>query len=130
MDVGEINDVEYRKLSMITIDTTKFVANDGTVDTEMMERYNAFKDLLFGNDGAGGVGAIQAHLPEPSTVVAYFGASSKYTYTIQHTEPTDWDTNFMDYYTKSGSTYTKVGDLAEAPEFVADTYYKRTFVGE
>lgn len=37
-------------------------------------------------------------------------------------EPSDWATNYTNYYTKNGSAYTKVSD-ATAPTFASDTYY-------
>ena len=44
-------------------------------------------------------------------------------YTLLTAEPSDWSTNYTDYYTKSGTTYTKVTG-AEAPTFATNTYYK------
>ena len=43
---------------------------------------------------------------------------------ILSTKPADWDTNWTAYYSKSGSTYSRL--TGAKPEFVADTYYKLT----
>lgn len=48
-------------------------------------------------------------------------------YTLLTAEPSDWSTNYTNYYTKSGSTYTPVTG-AEAPAFAANTYYKKTTI--
>lgn len=135
IDVGTVNDVEYKQLSEITLDTSKFVNSDGTVDTELLDKYNAFKQLVFGNDGAGGVGAITPHLPEPAAVLQYFSSSSHYRYVPVGgltTEPDDWDTEFMDYYKKTGSgEYTRVGDQpGGAPTFESGVYYRREYVSD
>lgn len=110
----------YKKVSCLTINSKNVNA----------DTYAAFKTLVFGsntrdNDGGG------AYLPSPADVLTYFGATNVYTYTVQSTEPDDWDTNYMDYYTRSGESpnyvYTQVGyQGATAPTFVAATYYKRT----
>lgn len=110
----------YKMLSLITINSTKVNA----------DKYAAFKTKVFGSDtrdeSAGG-----AYLPLPADVISFFGGEAVYTYTVQATEPDDWDTNYMDYYTRSGSSpnyvYTQVGyQGATAPTFVANVYYKRT----
>lgn len=50
-------------------------------------------------------------------------------FSLLTTEPSDWDTNFTDYYTKSGDAYLPVtGDTA--PTFAADTYYEAEEVRE
>lgn len=116
IDVGE----GYKKTALITIDSKKANA----------DKYEAFKTKVFGSDSrdesAGG-----AYLPLPADVIAFFGGANVYTYTVQSTEPDDWDTNYMDYYTRSGESpnyvYTQVGYQGPtAPTFVAATYYKRT----
>lgn len=116
IDVGE----GYKKTALLTIDSKKANA----------DKYAAFKNKVFGSDSrdeaAGG-----AYLPLPADVIAFFGGSNVYTYTVQSTEPDDWDTNYMDYYTRSGESpnyvYTQVGYQGPtAPEFVSATYYKRT----
>ena len=50
-------------------------------------------------------------------------------YDLTVEQPTDWATHYTDYYTKSGSTYTKVPSGTSAPTWVASTYYKKTTVG-
>ena len=45
-------------------------------------------------------------------------------YAVQDVKPADWDTNFTDYYTKSGSEYTK-NTGTTAPAWAAATYYTR-----
>ena len=37
-------------------------------------------------------------------------------------EPSDWSTNYSNYFTKSGDTYKAISDIS-APEFVSGTYY-------
>lgn len=111
IEVGE----GYKKASLITIDSKKVNA----------DLYAAFKLKVFGNTDT------EAYLPLPADVISFFGGSSQYDYTVQSTEPDDWDTNYMDYFTRSGESpnyvYTQVGYLGEeAPTFVAATYYKRT----
>ena len=48
-------------------------------------------------------------------------------YTLLTSAPSDWSTNYTDYYTKTssvnGDVYTKVPEGAEAPTFATDTYY-------
>lgn len=116
IDVGE----GYKKTALLTIDSKKANA----------DKYAAFKNKVFGSDSrdesAGG-----AYLPLPADVIAFFGGANVYTYTVQSTEPDDWDTNYMDYYTRSGESpnyvYTQVGYQGpDAPTFVSNTYYKRT----
>ena len=48
------------------------------------------------------------------------------TYTKTTSQPADWSTNYTDYYTKSGDTYTKVPEGSGAPTWAADTYYSKT----
>jgi hypothetical protein len=45
-------------------------------------------------------------------------------YGLQSVEPADWNENFKNYYTKSGSTYVAVSGT-EAPEWMANTYYTK-----
>ena len=47
-------------------------------------------------------------------------------YTKTTSEPADWSTNYTDYYTKSGDTYTPVPEGSGAPTWAADTYYSKT----
>ena len=37
-------------------------------------------------------------------------------------EPSDWSTNYSNYFTKSGEKYNAVSGIS-APEFVSGTYY-------
>lgn len=48
------------------------------------------------------------------------------TYTKTTSQPADWSTNYTDYYTKSGDTYTPVPEGSGAPTWAADTYYSKT----
>lgn len=58
------------------------------------------------------------------TVAEWRDNESGKLYVEQDQEPGDWDTNYKDYYTKDGSTYTPVkGDTA--PTWAVDTYYTR-----
>lgn len=116
IDVGE----GYKKTALLTIDSKKANA----------DKYAAFKNKVFGSDSrdesAGG-----AYLPLPADVIAFFGGANVYTYTVQSTEPDDWDSNYMDYYTRSGESpnyvFTQVGYQGPTPPtFVSNTYYKRT----
>lgn len=127
VEVGEVNDVAYKKVSCITIDTSKFRASDGTVDTAMVDKYNSFKLEVFGCNPVGGIGEIIPHLPEPAQVMAFFGSNSEFSYVklTSDTAPDDWETKYMDYYVKTGSTYSRIGNLSEAPTYEADTYYER-----
>ena len=45
--------------------------------------------------------------------------------TVTESEPDDWETNWKDYYTKSGNTFVPVAG-ASAPSWAAETYYKDT----
>ena len=127
VEVGEVNDVTYKKVSCITIDTSKFRAQDGTVDTSMVQRYEEFKLEVFGCNPVGNVGEVIPHLPEPAQVMAFFGSTSEFSYVklTSDVAPTDWESKYMDYYTKVGSTYSRIGNLSEAPPYEADTYYER-----
>lgn len=50
-------------------------------------------------------------------------------YTLQSEEPADWSTDYTNYYTKSGSTYTAVTG-ATAPVWTYNTYYTKTTVSQ
>lgn len=50
-------------------------------------------------------------------------------YTLQAEQPDDWATNYTDYYTKSGSTYTPVTG-STAPEWQHNTYYTKATVSQ
>ena len=56
--------------------------------------------------------------------VAEWKSTTGKIYVQQVSEPGDWDTNYTDYYTKSGDTYTPVSG-STAPEWEASTYYTR-----
>lgn len=50
-------------------------------------------------------------------------------YDVTTSQPSDWATNYEDYYTKSGDAYFPVegeGTPAAAPTWAADTYYAAT----
>ena len=49
-------------------------------------------------------------------------------YTLQASEPSDWSTNYTNYYTKSGNTYTAVPEGTGAPTWTYETYYTKTTV--
>lgn len=50
------------------------------------------------------------------------------TYTVTSEEPADWETNYTDYYTRTGASsnyvYTPVQKSDSAPVWTSDTYYK------
>lgn len=48
----------------------------------------------------------------------------RYRYNLLDAQPGDWTTNYTDYYTKSGSTYSSVTGES-APTFATNIYYKR-----
>lgn len=52
-----------------------------------------------------------------------FACNLGYEYVLLTTEPSDWGTNWTDYYTKSGDDYIPVTD-ASRPTFETDTYYR------
>lgn len=55
-------------------------------------------------------------------------AFTTYNYTLLESSPSDWSTNYNDYFTKSGvsgDAYIK-NKFDSAPVFAANTYYKRT----
>lgn len=112
VDVGEINGVTYKKISCITIDKKK-VSN--------LDTYEAFKKYVFGDTN------ITPHLPEPATVLSYFANTQVYDYTLTTEKPDDWETNYMDYFTKDeNDVYVQVGYQGETLAWEASTYYKRT----
>lgn len=123
--IGTYNGVSYKEVSCLTIEY-----NDRK-STDFKEKYAAFKQLVFGRSSMQGITGIQAHLPEPAAVLAFFNAeNSLYEYTVTSTEPDDWDTKFMYYYTKDEEdNYHQIGDLAEPPTWAASTYYQRVYVG-
>ena len=57
------------------------------------------------------------------TVAQWKSATGKL-YVLLLAEPSDWDTAFTDYYTKSGDVYTKL-EGTTAPQWQASTYYAR-----
>lgn len=56
----------------------------------------------------------------PATVLYKMTADK---YVLLASEPENWSTNYTDYYTKSGNTYSHVSG-SSAPTFETDTYYK------
>ena len=60
------------------------------------------------------------------TVAEWKGAGD--VYSLQTAEPEDWNTNYTNYYTKSGATYVAVSGAA-APEWMANTYYTKSVDG-
>lgn len=111
VEVGE----GYKPTSIITIDSTKVNA----------ALYAAFKLKIYGDP------STQAHLPLPAQVLSYFGTNVQYVYTEVSSEPDDWDTTYVNYYTRSGTvgayTYTAVPVQTTAPDFdTTGPYYKRS----
>ncbi len=51
-------------------------------------------------------------------------------YSLTTSEPDDWSTNYMDYFTKSGDAYIAVPTGTSAPTWAASTYYKAEAVRE
>ena len=45
-------------------------------------------------------------------------------YSLTTSAPSDWSTNYMDYFTKSGDAYIPVPTGTEAPTWAANTYYE------
>ena len=43
------------------------------------------------------------------------------------TAPADWDTSYMNYYYKTGNTYSKIPQGDKFPEWKANTYYARAY---
>lgn len=54
------------------------------------------------------------------------GTASDIFYELLATEPSDWSTQWKQYYTKSGDEYV-LNSQSEAPTFATDTYYKLTY---
>lgn len=54
------------------------------------------------------------------------GTASDIFYELLTEEPSDWSTQWKQYYTKSGDEYV-LNDQASAPTFAQDTYYKLTY---
>lgn len=54
------------------------------------------------------------------------GTPSDIFYELLATEPSDWSTQWKQYYTKSGDEYV-LNSQSEAPTFATDTYYKLTY---
>lgn len=51
-----------------------------------------------------------------------------YVYVLTTSEPSDWETNYTNYYTKSGNDYIPVPAGSGAPEWQSNTYYSKSFV--
>lgn len=68
VEVGTINDVEYKKTSCLIIDSTKLTGGKENA------KYKSFKQILFGKDPttSGGNDGVQAKLPLPAAVIAHF----------------------------------------------------------
>ena len=47
------------------------------------------------------------------------------TYKLLTVQPADWSTNYQNYYTKSGDTYTKVPQGSGAPTWAQNTFYEK-----
>ena len=54
------------------------------------------------------------------------GTPSDIFYELLATEPSDWSTQWKQYYTKSGDEYV-LNSQSSAPTFATDTYYKLTY---
>lgn len=54
------------------------------------------------------------------------GTASDIFYELLTEEPSDWSTQWKQYYTKSGDEYV-LNSQSEAPTFATDTYYKLTY---
>ena len=54
------------------------------------------------------------------------GTASDIFYELLTEEPSDWSTQWKQYYTKSGDEYV-LNSQSEAPTFTTDTYYKLTY---
>lgn len=64
---------------------------------------------------------MQGQVAERKTLIH---VAEWYEYELLTAEPSDWATNYTDYYTKSGNIYVPVTG-AEAPTFATNTYYKK-----
>lgn len=103
------NGTDYKKVSCITIDSKKVAP----------ATYAAFKTLVFGSV------STEPHLPEPSTVLAYFGNVVEFEYTSVGSEPDDWDYTYYQYFTKTvvegEDVYSQIGVLDKPPMFTNAT---------
>lgn len=106
--------VGYKPTSCITIDSTK-------VNKAL---YESFKAKVYGTANT------DPYLPMPSEVISHFGANVQYTYTLVASKPDDWDTTYINYFTKSGNTYMPVLASATPPTWAANTYYARSIEEE
>lgn len=59
------------------------------------------------------------------TVVEWSTDTPEDSYYVQVEKPANWDTNYTDYYTKSGDTYTPVPSGTSVPLWVINTYYTK-----
>lgn len=108
------NNVEYKKVSCITIDKNKMIQLDkGAL-------YTAFKNMIFGSGSDESTNV--PHLPEPSDVLAYFGTTIEFEYTVVSSKPDDWDYTYYQYFTKDASdNYNEIGVLTKPPMFTNAT---------
>lgn len=60
------------------------------------------------------------------TVAEWDSGTTTDVYTVTTSQPSDWTTNYTDYYTKEGNVYTKIPAGSGAPTWEASTYYKKT----
>ena len=65
----------------------------------------------------------RAERKELITIAEWQQADGRF-YVVQTSQPFDWATNFKNYYTESGGTYTPVAGTV-APTWVTNTYYTR-----
>ena len=95
------NGTEYKKVSCLTIDSTKVAP----------ATYAAFKTLVFGGP------STVPHLPEPNDVLAYFGTAVTFEYTaVTASTIDDWDYTYYQYFTKdSDDNYNQIGVLDKPP---------------
>lgn len=65
---------KFKKVSCLTLSERSICYNaDGTANSAGKAKWDAFKDIIFGkNNGQGGTGGIEPHLPMPSDVIAFF----------------------------------------------------------
>ena len=110
----------FKKTALITIDTTKL---EGGKDNET---YKTLKNLVYGTDSS------EPTLPKASSVIEMFmGEQVKYTYVLLTSEPEDWATKYYtDYYIIDGLKFVLISIGEGAPEFAANTYYKKEVVSE
>ena len=71
---------------------------------------------LFNEDGN--------HFYRDGYYVGKIGTNHWNNYILLASQPSNWDTQYSDYYTKSGSDYAQVTG-ASAPSFAENTYYRR-----